>query len=83
MPRFSTASSGERVKSLGIFLQCTPEGEGTSWSCQASAKITIINQKVADESFFRSKSLKSTLNGSVSWNFVDLFYKIWNTCVSE
>ena len=56
MPRYSTASSGERLKSLGIFLQCTPEGEGTSWSCQASAKITIINQKVADESFTRSKS---------------------------
>jgi len=53
MPRFSTTSAGERMKSLGIFLQCTPEGEGTSWSCQASAKITVINQKVADDSFTR------------------------------
>ena len=55
MPRFSTATSGERMKSLGIFLQCTPEGEGTSWSCQASAKITIINQKATDDNFSRSK----------------------------
>ena len=55
MPRFSTASTGEKMKSLGIFLQCTPEGEGTSWSCQASAKITVINQKIPDESFTRSK----------------------------
>ena len=55
MPRFSTASNGEKMKSLGLFLQCTPEGEGTSWSCQASARITVLNQKVPEESFARSK----------------------------
>ncbi|XP_065066038.1 ubiquitin carboxyl-terminal hydrolase 7-like [Rhopilema esculentum] len=53
MPRFSTVQSGEKMKSLGIFLQCTPEGEGSSWSCHASAKITVINQKNQEESFTR------------------------------
>lgn len=56
MPRFSTSSSGERVKSLGLFLQCAPDGEGSTWSCQASATITILNQKNPEDCFSRSKN---------------------------
>lgn len=48
MPRFNTNSNGERVKSAGIFVQCDPEGEGTSWSCQAHARITLKNHKGDD-----------------------------------
>ena len=48
MPRYSTNQSGERVKSAGIFVQCDPEGEGSSWSCQAHAKITLKNHKGED-----------------------------------
>lgn len=55
MPRFSTNQSGERVKSAGIFVQCDPE-EGSSWSCQAHARITLRNHKGDD--FTRSKSAK-------------------------
>lgn len=47
MPRFSTNQSGERVKSAGIFVQCDPE-EGSSWSCQAHARITLRNHKGDD-----------------------------------
>jgi len=48
MPRYSTNQSGERIKSAGIFVQCDPEGEGSSWSCQAHAKITLKNHKGDD-----------------------------------
>ena len=53
MPRYNTNSNNERVKSAGIFVQCDPEGEGTSWSCQAHARITLKNHKGDD--FTRSK----------------------------
>ena len=48
MPRFTTNANNERTKNAGIFVQCDPEGEGTSWSCQASAKITLKNHKTED-----------------------------------
>ncbi|XP_066936124.1 ubiquitin carboxyl-terminal hydrolase 7-like [Clytia hemisphaerica] len=48
MPRYNTNSNNERVKSAGIFVQCDPEGEGTSWSCQAHARITLKNHKGDD-----------------------------------
>lgn len=48
MPRYQTNQSGERTKSAGIFVQCDPEGEGSSWSCQAHAKITLKNHKGED-----------------------------------
>jgi len=47
MPRYST-NQNERVKSAGIFVQCDPESEGTSWSCQAHSKITLKNHKGDD-----------------------------------
>ena len=54
MPRYSTQqSTGEKVKSLAIFVQCDPENEGSSWSCQGHAKITLINHK--EDNFTRSK----------------------------
>ena len=53
MPRYSTNQNSERVKSAGIFVQCDPEGEGASWSCQAHARITLKNHKGDD--FTRSK----------------------------
>ena len=55
MPRYAGNQSQDRVKSAGIFVQCDPEGEGTSWSCQAHAKITLRNHKGDD--FTRSKIL--------------------------
>ena len=61
MPRFSTTNQGEKVKSLGIFLQCDPEGEGSSWSCQASAKISVLNHKNPEDTFARSKFLQCTI----------------------
>ena len=53
MPRYTSGQGQDRVKSAGIFVQCDPEGEGTSWSCQAHAKITLRNYKTDD--FTRSK----------------------------
>lgn len=47
MPRFTTTNN-DRVRSAGIFVQCDPEGEGTSWSCQAHARITLKNNKGDD-----------------------------------
>jgi len=47
MPRFTT-SNNDRTKSAGIFVQCDPEGEGASWSCQAHARITLKNHKGED-----------------------------------
>ena len=74
MPRFSTVQSGEKMKSLGIFLQCTPEGEGSSWSCHASAKITVINQKSQEESFTRSKFGALFCGCIVTWLFLCTFH---------
>eukprot|EP00794_Sanderia_malayensis_P008888 gene8888-9838_t len=56
MPRISTSQSGEKSKSLGIFLQCTPVEEVSSWSCQASAEIMLINLKEFKDSFSRKIS---------------------------
>ena len=55
MPRYAGNQGQDRVKSAGIFVQCDPEGEGTSWSCQAHAKITLRNHKGDD--FTRGKTL--------------------------
>jgi len=55
MPRFSTNTNNERVRSAGIFVQCDPEGEGASWSCQAHSRITLKNHK--GEDFTRSKKI--------------------------
>ena len=55
MPRYTSGQGQDRVKSAGIFVQCDPEGEGTSWSCQAHAKITLRNYKTDD--FTMSKIL--------------------------
>ena len=55
MPRYSGGQGQDRVKSAGIFVQCDPEGEGTSWSCQAHAKKKKKNYKGDD--FTRSKIL--------------------------
>ncbi|XP_031567900.1 ubiquitin carboxyl-terminal hydrolase 7-like [Actinia tenebrosa] len=55
MPR--TSSHGqERVKSLGFFLQCDPKLETVSWSCQASAKLTLKNHHEDKEDFSRKIS---------------------------
>ena len=76
MPRFSTASNGEKIKSLGLFLQCTPEGEGSSWSCQASAKITVINQKNPEESFTRSKCFRQLFLHWLSLIFIKCMMQV-------
>ena len=55
MPRYTTNQSNERVKSAGIFVQCEPDGEGTSWSCQAHARITLKGLNKGED-FTRSKS---------------------------
>lgn len=56
MPRYSSQShSHDKVKSLGFFLQCNPEAEGLSWSCQASARLTLVNQQ--DPSLNHSKKI--------------------------
>ena len=55
MPRYAGGQGQDRVKSAGIFVKCDPEGEGTSWSCQAHAKITLKNYKRDD--FTRSKNM--------------------------
>ncbi|EDO34745.1 predicted protein [Nematostella vectensis] len=55
MPRYSSHGH-ERVKSLGFFLQCNPETETLSWSCQASARLTLVSQKEGVEDFSRKIS---------------------------
>ena len=55
MPRYSTNQNNERLKSAGIFVQCDPDSEVASWSCQAHAKITLKSHK--GEDLTRSKFL--------------------------
>lgn len=40
-------------KSLGFFLQCNAESDSTSWSCNASAELKILNQKPGGDDFVR------------------------------
>lgn len=40
-------------KSLGFFLQCNAESDSTSWSCNASAELKVLNQKPGGEDFVR------------------------------
>lgn len=53
MPRYS---SNDKVKSVGFFLQCNPETESLSWSCQASARLTLVTQQEGGEDFSRKIS---------------------------
>jgi len=53
MQRNSTNASGERTRSMGVFVQCDPESEGSSWSCQARAKITLHNARDPKSNFTR------------------------------
>ncbi|KXJ26613.1 Ubiquitin carboxyl-terminal hydrolase 7 [Exaiptasia diaphana] len=55
MPRTSSHAH-ERVKSLGFFLQCDPKLDTLSWSCQASAKLTLKNHLDEKEDFSRKIS---------------------------
>ncbi|KAK3717321.1 hypothetical protein QZH41_011551 [Actinostola sp. cb2023] len=55
MPRTSSHAH-ERVKSLGFFLQCDPKLETLSWSCQASARLTLKNHNDEKEDFGRKIS---------------------------
>ena len=73
MPRFTT-SNNDRTKSAGIFVQCDPEGEGASWSCQAHARITLKNHKGDD--FTRSKRtcFSCFFFGSFSWFLKNTIY---------
>ena len=78
MPRFTT-SNNDRTKSAGIFVQCDPEGEGASWSCQAHARITLKNHKGDD--FTRSKRnsvsfIFKVMNGYL-WLFNSYHVNLW------
>lgn len=53
MPRFANQ---DKAKSLGFFLQCNPETESLSWSCQASARLTLAHQQEGGEDFTRKIS---------------------------
>ncbi|XP_065658399.1 ubiquitin carboxyl-terminal hydrolase 7 isoform X4 [Hydra vulgaris] len=48
MPRYSVNQSNERSKSAGVFVQCDPDSDVASWSCQAHAKITLKSHKGED-----------------------------------
>ncbi|XP_076458949.1 ubiquitin carboxyl-terminal hydrolase 7-like isoform X2 [Babylonia areolata] len=52
MPRQNTQNA-ERQKSLGFFLQCNADSESTSWSCNASAELRLLNARPDTEPFCR------------------------------
>lgn len=45
MPRTSQMQDRQQQKSLGFFLQCNGESESSSWSCYATAELTLLAQK--------------------------------------
>jgi len=51
MPRNGNDATAR--KSMGFFLQCNGESEASSWSCQASAELRILNHKKPADAFVR------------------------------
>jgi len=48
MPQYSENDGGRIVRNAGIFVQCDPAVEGSSWLCQAHGKITLKNKNHDD-----------------------------------
>ncbi|XP_014681204.1 PREDICTED: ubiquitin carboxyl-terminal hydrolase 7-like [Priapulus caudatus] len=53
MLRTSQNQERQVTKSLGFFLQCNAESESTSWSCNASAELRLINNADTEKTFQR------------------------------
>jgi len=48
MPQYTENDGGRIVRNAGIFVQCDPEVEGSSWLCQGHGKITVKNKAHED-----------------------------------
>ncbi|KAK3090560.1 hypothetical protein FSP39_012693 [Pinctada imbricata] len=53
MPRVSQNPERHNQKTLGFFLQCNGESDSSSWSCNASAQLKILNHNPDGEPFVR------------------------------
>lgn len=53
MPRTSHAQERVATRSLGFFLQCNGESESSSWSCYATADLSLLPVRADVEPFSR------------------------------
>ncbi|MFH4980365.1 hypothetical protein AB6A40_007074 [Gnathostoma spinigerum] len=53
MPRETSRSDRRMSRTFGFFLQCNGESDAISWSCTASAVLTVLSQKPGVENHVR------------------------------
>ncbi|UYV65714.1 USP7 [Cordylochernes scorpioides] len=53
MSRMNQSQDRQLTKGLGFFLQCNGESDSSTWSCNATAELRLLNQREPSEFFSR------------------------------